>query len=320
MKKLLCKIPRYKVNMSFPVIVLLILLAGFLTIITRRAWLNDDAYITFRTVDNLVNGYRLTWNTTERVQSYTHPLWMFMLSIPYFFTHEIFYTAMALSIMVSFTAVVLFAFTTARSVMGALAGIMVLGLSNAFIDYSTSGLENPLTHLLMVLFFLVYFRFRPSNKLLFWASLIAALATLNRQDVILIYIPILIFQFFTVKENFWKKILMLALGQIPLILWELFSIFYYGFPFPNTYYAKLHTGIPELDLARQGLNYFANSIRWDPLTLIAICISLIGVIVFRKKKLFPVALGILLYLAYIVKIGGDFMAGRFFAAPLYLRQ
>ena len=61
----------------------------------------DDAFITFRTVDNFINGYGLTWNTTERVQAYTNPLWMFLVSAVYFFTQEIFYTPLYLSIAVS---------------------------------------------------------------------------------------------------------------------------------------------------------------------------------------------------------------------------
>ena len=157
MKRLLSKLPAYHIKLNLTFAVILILLIGFLTIITRRAWLNDDAYITFRTVDNLVNGFRLTWNTTERVQSYTHPLWMFMLSIPYFFTREIFYTAMAFSIAVSFTAILLFTFVIARSKLNAMIGLLILGFSNAFVDYSTSGLANPLTHLLMALFYIVYY-------------------------------------------------------------------------------------------------------------------------------------------------------------------
>jgi hypothetical protein len=42
--------------------------------------MSDDAYITLRTVDNWVNGRGLVWNTAERVQTYTHPLWMLLLS------------------------------------------------------------------------------------------------------------------------------------------------------------------------------------------------------------------------------------------------
>ena len=35
----------------------------------------------------------------------------------------------------------------------------------------------------------------------------------------------------------------------------------------------------------------------------------------REKKNIPIALGIILYLVYLLKIGGDFMSGRFLAAP-----
>jgi arabinofuranosyltransferase len=49
-------------------------------VILNRTWMSDDAYITLRTVDNFINGYGLTWNVNERVEVYTHPLWMLSLS------------------------------------------------------------------------------------------------------------------------------------------------------------------------------------------------------------------------------------------------
>jgi len=55
----------------------------FAIVLVYSAWLHDDAYITFRTVDNFVNGYGLTWNVSERVETYSNPLWMFLVSIPY---------------------------------------------------------------------------------------------------------------------------------------------------------------------------------------------------------------------------------------------
>ena len=61
------------------------------------AWVVDDAYITFRTVDNFVNGHGLTWNVSERVQAYSHPLWMFLMSLCFLFSSELFYTSLALS-------------------------------------------------------------------------------------------------------------------------------------------------------------------------------------------------------------------------------
>ncbi|HEY0840318.1 MAG TPA: hypothetical protein VGD74_09030 [Vulgatibacter sp.] len=62
-----------------------------------QAWVVDDAYITLRSVDNFVHGLGLGWNPDERVQAFTHPLWMFCLSALYFFTRESFLTPLALS-------------------------------------------------------------------------------------------------------------------------------------------------------------------------------------------------------------------------------
>lgn len=124
----------------------------FAIVVLRNAWVSDDAYITFRTVNNFVNGYGLTWNVGERVQAYTHPLWMFMVSALYFFTHEAYYTSIFLSLLLSLAAVLIFALKIANSRTIAILGILVLTGSKAFIDYSTSGLENPLNHLILALF------------------------------------------------------------------------------------------------------------------------------------------------------------------------
>ena len=114
-------------------------LAAFAALVIRNAWLSDDAYITFRTVDNFVNGYGLTWNVAERVQSYTHPLWMFLLSAVYCFTREIFFTSLILSVGLSLVAASLVAFRASRSVWLACAGLAVLTLSKASVDCGTAG-------------------------------------------------------------------------------------------------------------------------------------------------------------------------------------
>src|SRR5690242_16188482 len=80
-------------RVAIPLIVLLDV------IVLRRAWVSDDAYITFRTVDNFIHGYGLTWNTAERVQAYTNPLWMLLVSIGSLVTREVFYTSYFLELM-----------------------------------------------------------------------------------------------------------------------------------------------------------------------------------------------------------------------------
>src|SRR5262245_9291823 len=52
----------------------------FAVVLARTAWVADSAYLTFRTIDNLINGYGLRWNIAERVQVFTHPLWLALLT------------------------------------------------------------------------------------------------------------------------------------------------------------------------------------------------------------------------------------------------
>ena len=53
-------------------------LVWFLHLVVMRAWVAEDAYITFRVIENAFSGYGLRWNIHERVQVYTHPLWMLL--------------------------------------------------------------------------------------------------------------------------------------------------------------------------------------------------------------------------------------------------
>ena len=95
----------------------------------------DDAFITLRTVDNFTAGHGLTWNVAERVQAYTHPLWMFLLSAIYLVTREPFVTAIVLGLLVSVLAAGLVAFQSSRTLAGALIAVGLLSVSKAFVDY-----------------------------------------------------------------------------------------------------------------------------------------------------------------------------------------
>ena len=108
------------------------------------------------------------------------------------------------------------------------------------------------------------------------------------------------------------------LGLTPLLAWEIFSVIYYGFPLPNTAYAKLGTGIESAQLWQQGGHYLLDSLRNDPLTLVATGIAVAGGFARGDRREQAIAAGALLYLVYVVSIGGDFMSGRFLAAPLFI--
>jgi arabinofuranosyltransferase len=286
----------------------------FFVIQLKRAWVSDDAFITFRTIDNFLNGYGLVWNIGERVQTYTHPLWMLVLSAASFLTHDLVFTSIFISIALTSAAIFLLVKFIAVSRLSALFMVIVLILSNAFVDYSTSGLENPLSHILLIIFFTIYYTKKPSIGKIFWLSFVASLGALNRLDLALIFTPVLLYALIETKQA--KGILAMIAGFIPLLLWEIFSIGYYGFPFPNTAYAKLNTGIPAVDLALQGIAYIKDSLLVDPITLVMIGSGVLLAFLSKEKRNIPIAIGVLLYLLYILKIGGDFMSGRFLAAPL----
>ena len=68
-------------HLSGTVLGLLVLFV--LWVILQNAWVSDDAYITFRVIENFIAGYGPNFNIGERVQVYTHPLWMVLLAGEY---------------------------------------------------------------------------------------------------------------------------------------------------------------------------------------------------------------------------------------------
>lgn len=288
----------------------------FLAVLLRTAWLSDDALITLRTVLNVTHGYGLTFNVAERVQTFTHPLWMLLLTVGYLVAGNVYAAAFALSIVTSVLVFWLVLRGAASAPQAWLAAALLL-LSRAFVDFSTSGLENPLSNLLLVAFAGTAMRGAADGRPRLTALwLLASLLYLSRPDDVLFVAPVLVAA--TWRAPSWLAAVRSAgLGLLPAIGWTVFALVYYGFPFPNTAYAKLATGIPDGEAWRQGLLYLIDSLDRDPISLVAIGLAALGGLAAGGLAR-GLALGLALYLSYIVSIGGDFMAGRFVATPFLL--
>ena len=319
------KMPGSETQINGNILCAIFILLALFVILLRTAWVSDDACISFRTVDNFLHGYGLRWNVSERVQTYTNPLMVFCMIILCFFTKEYYLTAMIFNICCTFAAVLIFMFGIAKGEAKRFALPMVLLIcSTAFIDFSTSGLENSLEYLIAAIFYYFYLRWdKFSKKRLLILSFIGCLALLNRMDSILLFLPALFDAFFLKGEDKWyKNILPGVIGIIPFIIWEMFSLFYYGFLFPNTAYAKLNSGIPNIEYIQQGIVYYLDFINRDPIAFLGIllagCLAIYWYINFHEHKFLCMAAGMLLYNIYILRVGGDFMSGRFFAVIIFI--
>ncbi len=299
------------------------------------AWVSDDAYITFRVVDNAANGLGLRWNPDERVQVFTHPLWM-LLHIPlYMVYHNIFIGTMGLSMVLATIAVII----TMRTVPCTPWHKIILILAPLFIcrsyrNHIINGLEEPLTLLLMALFWYCMIN-APAKLARLW--LLASLLLITRLDLAVILGPALVFLCWESRPprlKFWRYVA----ATSPLWGWLGFSLFYYGFMFPNTKYAKLNTGFRQSEYTQQGYHYLDNFYDFDRYGYLFIVAAMVcGVYTFacyvgERANKAPAAapatlspwiipmmlLGVALHIVYVVRVGGDFMAGRFFVTPFYV--
>jgi arabinofuranosyltransferase len=301
--------------------------------ILSRAWVADDAFITWRVIENLVAGHGLRWNTDERVQVFTHPLWALLQAPLFAATGSLPFASFALSALCLGLAGVL-AWRAAgpdRAVF-LLALALPLAASRAFADHVVSGLESPLVALCTAAFAAQALRARPGGADPPWLglSLAASLLATARPDALLLVLPCL--AVLGVRHGVrWRHV---AVGFLPLVAWEIFSILYFGFPFPNTKYAKLDTGIAAAALAKQGLWYALDLVRRDGASAVILilglgCSAACGRAALRARPgddregeeratVAALGLGVAAHVAFVVAVGGDFMSGRFFAPAVFL--
>lgn len=282
-----------------------------LAVAVRLAWLGDDAYITLRSVENWVRGNGLRWNPDDRVQTYTHPLWMMVLSLGRWLSGELYFTTIAISMSLSMAAVLLL-LLRAKTVPAVIATATLLLCARAFPEYMTSGLETPLTFVLLALFAGNVLSDREAVARYTHAVLLATLLATNRMDLALLCLPPVLATMRGVPFSaLWRRGLLMSL---PFFAWLLFAGLYYGSPFPVTAHAKAFgVGIPGSELFDQGLRYLLHTLWHDPALCLTTIVGALVLLVGRRSRW--LAFGALCYLAYVLKVGGDFMQGRFFLPP-----
>ncbi len=299
----------------------LLAIAAVFIVAFRLAWLSDDSLITLRTALNITHGWGPGFNATESVQAYTHPLWFLLWVTIGVTTNQWVWGILLAGILMTSAAVGVLAWRTtsiARIIL--LTGMLIF--SNGFIEYSTSGLENPLAYLTVAVAFTLSMSIISGRSGKWWIlptllGLTFAAIFLTRFDLIVLIAPVALVLIYS-QRRLWKVIAVASVSfAIPVIIWFSWTWLTYKSLLPNTFAAKRNVEIPQLELAVQGFRYFSISFERDPVILILLVLGLLGGFVFGGLLIRAWTLGILLYLFYVISIGGDFMASRFMAVPAF---
>jgi arabinofuranosyltransferase len=232
----------------------------------------------------------------------------------YALTREPYFTTLAVQAAISLVTVLVLTRHAATTAGRAAIAAALFVSSKALTDFSTSGLENPLTHAALLGVFLMFRETWQGRPRLASLALFASVAVLCRQDLVLLIGPTLIAATMATPRPRLRSLLS---GLAPALIWHLFALVYYGMLIPNTALAKLDTGVPAADLIRQGWRYWRATFLFDPITIVAIAVGLMVIVLRRGRAGRIVAAGAVLYAAYLLRVGGDFMSGRFLTPLLF---
>ena len=283
----------------------------------------DDSFITFRYVKNFVNGKGLVFNPGERVEGFTNFLWTLLLSGFLWANQDanLLHIAQTLGIIFGSATIFLvikFSWLIHRKIdLFSLIAAAFLALNSAFCAWSTGGLETTFFTFLIFWGTYSYISSFKSDKKFIYAPILFALAAMTRPEGLLFFGVTSIHMLVTEYRRDRRLITWRILGwfltfaaiYFPYYIWR-FS--YYGYPLPNTFYAKVGSGVHQYI---RGIGYLVKY-----LIAYGILFSLLPLpLLFKIKnekwiQLFFLQVGF--YTAYIIYVGGDGLAFFRFVVPI----
>jgi arabinofuranosyltransferase len=206
----------------------------------------DDAFISLRYAERLLDGKGLTWNDGERVEGYSNLLWVLVVALFGKFGMDLEiagHVVCILATVLACGALVYLANQKQLHYISKLSAVLALVTSWPVVYWTAGGLEATL-HMALITWVAVigWLRFY-ENKIggsVFILSLLLGLISINRPDgAIFIGVFSLLFLLPNSQETRKEAVYIFLLSLILPICQVLFRIYYYGDPLPNTYYAKV---------------------------------------------------------------------------------
>jgi arabinofuranosyltransferase len=284
-------------------------------------WTLDDPYISYRYAENLAEGRGLVFNPGERVEGYSNFLFVLLLAGAHLGRFDIVDAsrvagfASAILLISVFYVFLRKRAEEPRSILSYLA-LYLLALNGSFAMWSVSGLETTFFALWGVLGWIFLCEATKRGYLL--SSFFLLLAALSRPDGLLFFGGCLLFVIYKIvkgEENPLNVLLWLMMFLVPYALYSVWRLEYYGSLLSNTFLAKA-TGEPRFQLLA-GLEYAARFFLTNGSVLFLFCLLplLAGFSTMRREANLA-ALIVIVYLGFIVGVGGDWMPQFRFFVPI----
>ena len=293
------------------------------------AWINrfvqDDAYISFRYARNLADGVGLVWNVGECVEGYTNFLWTLLMVPAFWFGCDVVVWCQTLSLL-SYVATLLLVWKLSGNGKTEPSGFRFLPLllittNFSVTSYATGGLETQFVTMLVA--FSAYLSERSckgnwQSLLLF--SFVSAAAILTRMDSVLLIAPFWLYALWRLLSEQHHSgnpscLRLLISGFVTAVLvgaWLCWRHAYYGYWLPNTFLIKGESN------PLRGLCYlllFSILYGWCVFPAISLWMR------FQRERgsspacredglILPMRWAVLLWFAYVILVGGDFMEFR----------
>ncbi len=221
-----------------------------------RAFTIDDAYISFRYSENFINGKGLTWNIgDDPVEGYSNFLWVLVAAVILKLGIPIEAGIKTIGVILQLANLGLIykiAQHLTKDNLWSSFVVLLTAITPAFSFWAIGGLENPL---FMFFFYLgVYLFFKELERpQIPYSSVAFALSAMTRHEGAVLFVLSLIYRVvasFSIEEG--KLKVSKDNLKVSVIAAFLFGIIYtpyfvwrwnfYGYFFPNTYYAKIARG------------------------------------------------------------------------------
>ncbi len=288
-----------------------------------RIWVAEDAYISFRYILSMTAGHGLVFNQGERVEGFTHPYWLFLVSCLHFIGIHFHKGSIILGFFFSLFGYLLLFYDKIKKGNTIYLLPAMLVCHEGFRDFSTSGLEFSFTFFMLSLLLT-----RTYGKELDSPFLIGALSSIlyhTRPEMGLLLPFYFLWRIYEKRELDWNWIFRFSTSVFLFAgIYHIFRFIYFGDIFPNTFYAKSGGKSRYYD----GLKYLYHFIFYSKFVLVStvIVISLVVKDIYLNRNnnslksdkirsaihLLPLRelLLTILIAHYIIRVGGDFMGFR----------